>query len=194
MFSKVLGVVLSFLGISAFAKDENGKSILLSTQQEQLKQKYGEKFLDAFLKDLAEFEKEGASAESAVTSEVTASLEAERDKYASELEAARAKLKALENKEAQFNAAIKAKDEQIDALSRNEENAEGVAVDSLASKPVSKFKPDMSLMHNRYIEAAFKGAAYSGNDTIDTTELQKEFGKYVSAERMQILMDLLGET
>lgn len=194
MFSKVLGVVLSFLGISAFAKDENGKSILLSTQQEQLKQKYGEKFLDAFLKDLAEFEKEGASAESAVTSEVTASLEAERDKYASKLEAARAKLKALENKEAQFNAAIKAKDEQIDALSRNEENAEGVAVDSLASKPVSKFKPDMSLMHNRYIEAAFKGAAYSGNDTIDTTELQKEFGKYVSAERMQILMDLLGKT
>ena len=55
MFSKVLGVVLSFLGISAFAKDENGKSILLSTQHEQLKQKYGDKFIDAFLKDLAEF-------------------------------------------------------------------------------------------------------------------------------------------
>ena len=40
----------------------------------------------------------------------------------------------------------------------------------------------------------FKGAAYSGNTTIDTTELQKEFGKYVSSERMQIMKDLVGTT
>ena len=52
----------------------------------------------------------------------------------------------------------------------------------------------MSMMHNQYLDAAFKGAAYSGNDTIDTTELQREFGKYVSSERLQILQDLLGKT
>lgn len=58
----------------------------------------------------------------------------------------------------------------------------------------SKFKPDMSLAHNRYLDAAFKGAAYSGNSTIETTELQKEFGKYVSSERLEILKGLMGTT
>ena len=72
MFEKVLGVVLGVLGISAFAKDEKGKSILLSTQKETLKNKYGEKFVLEFEKDLAEFEKDGASAEDAVTEEVKA--------------------------------------------------------------------------------------------------------------------------
>ena len=50
MFGKVMSVVLGFLGISAFAKDEKGKSILLSTQEEQLKQKYGAVFVEAFKK------------------------------------------------------------------------------------------------------------------------------------------------
>ena len=95
MFSKVLGVVLSFLGISAFAKDENGKSILLDVQREQLKQKYGELFLQSFEKELQEFEKDGASAESAVTPEVVASLESERDEYARLLAESRARLKKL---------------------------------------------------------------------------------------------------
>ena len=33
MFGKVMSVVLAFLGISAFAKDKNGKSVLLSVQE-----------------------------------------------------------------------------------------------------------------------------------------------------------------
>lgn len=57
MFGQVMSVVLSFLGISAFAKDKEGKSFMLSTQKEQLKNKYGDKFLTEFEKDLAEFEK-----------------------------------------------------------------------------------------------------------------------------------------
>ena len=36
MFPKVMSVVLAFFGISAFAKDEDGKSVLLSTQKEDL--------------------------------------------------------------------------------------------------------------------------------------------------------------
>lgn len=57
MFEKVLGAVFGFLGISAFAKDNNGKSVLLAAQEDQLKSKYGEKFLAEFKKDLTEFEK-----------------------------------------------------------------------------------------------------------------------------------------
>lgn len=194
MFAKVMSVVLSFLGISAFAKDESGKSILLDAQREQLKQKYGEKFLESFEKDLKEFEKDGNSAESAVTAEVRTSLEAERDENARLLAEARTKLKNLEKEKAQFEAAIKEKDAQIEKMGKVEEPANGHAVQAQSGQNRPKFKPDMSMMHNQYLDAAFKGAAYSGNDTIDTTELQKEFGKYVSSERLQILQDLLGKT
>ena len=194
MFAKVMSVVLSFLGISAFAKDEYGKSILLDAQREQLKQKYGEKFLESFEKDLKEFEKDGNSAESAVTAEVRASLEAERDENARLLAEARTKLKNLEKEKAQFEAAIKEKDAQIAKMGKVEEPANGQTVQAQSGQNMPKFKPDMSMMHNQYLDAAFKGAAYSGNDTIDTTELQKEFGKYVSSERLQILQDLLGKT
>lgn len=194
MFAKVMSVVLSFLGISAFAKDESGKSILLDAQRELLKQKYGEKFLESFEKDLKEFEKDGNPAESAVTAEVRASLEAERDENARLLAEARTKLKNLEKEKAQFEAAIKEKDAQIAKMGKVEEPANGQTVQAQSGQNMPKFKPDMSMMHNQYLDAAFKGAAYSGNDTIDTTELQKEFGKYVSSERLQILQDLLGKT
>lgn len=194
MFAKVMSVVLSFLGISAFAKDESGKSILLDAQREQLKQKYGEKFLESFEKDLKEFEKDGNPAESAVTAEVRASLEAERDENARLLAEARTKLKNLEKEKAQFEAAIKQKDAQIEKMGKVEEPANGQTVQAQSRQNMPKFKPDMSMMHNQYLDAAFKGAAYSGNDTIDTTELQREFGKYVSSERLQILQDLLGKT
>jgi hypothetical protein len=194
MFAKVMSVVLSFLGISAFAKDESGKSILLDAQREQLKQKYGEKFLESFEKDLKEFEKDGNPAESAVTAEIRASLEAERDENARLLAEARTKLKNLEKEKAQFEAAIKEKDAQIAKMGKVEEPANGQTVQAQSGQNMPKFKPDMSMMHNQYLDAAFKGAAYSGNDTIDTTELQREFGKYVSSERLQILQDLLGKT
>ena len=167
MFAKVMSVVLGFLGISAFAKDERGKSILLSSQEEELKNKYGTVFVEAFKKDLAEFEKDGRNAESAVTDEVRAQLEAERDKNAQELAKARKDLA------------------DLDA---------GQQVAGDKNEMGSKFKPDMSLAHNRYLDAAFKGAAYSGNSTIETTELQKEFGKYVSSERLEILKGLMGTT
>ena len=186
MFGKIMSLVLSYLGISAFAKDKDGKSVLLSVQEEQLKQKYGEKFVESFKKDLAEFEKDGAAAEDSVTDEVLAQLEAERESNAKLLE----RIKALQEAEKEMKAII-------DKLSKEPGNADGVAVtgdNNNGEQMAHKFRPDMSLAHNQWIDAAFKGAAYSGNTTIDTTELQKEFGKYVSSERMQIMKDLVGTT
>ena len=185
MFGKVMSVVLAFLGISAFAKDKEGKSFLLPEQEKMLKDKYGDKFLESFKKDLAEFEKEGAAAEDAVTDEVTAQLEAERESNAKLVE----RIKALQETEKEMKATI-------EKLSKEPGNTDGVAVinNHNGEAMAHKFRPDMSLAHNKWLEAAFKGAAYSGNTTIDTTELQKEFGKYVSSERLQILKDLVGTT
>lgn len=191
MFGKVMSVVLAFLGISAFAKDKNGKSVLLSVQEEQLKQKYGEKFVESFKKDLAEFEKDGAAAESAVTGEVQAQLEDERESNVRLME----RIKALQESEKQMKALLEERDKTIERLSKEPAADAGEQVMGDNDKGMAKkFKPDMSLAHNQWLDAAFKGAAYSGNTTIDTTELQKEFGKYVSSERLQILKDLVGTT
>ncbi len=186
MFEKVLGVVLGVLGISAFAKDEKGKSILLSTQKETLKNKYGEKFVLEFEKDLAEFEKDGASAEDAVTEEVKAKLTSERDQNAQSLKEAQDSIKKL-------NGEIEAYKATISKLEKTETPDSGVHVEGGADM-TKKFKPDMTLAHNKYLDARFKGAAYSGDTTIDTTELQKEFGKYVSSERIEIIKGLMGKT
>lgn len=191
MFGKVMSVVLAFLGISAFAKDKNGKSVLLSVQEEQLKQKYGEKFVESFKKDLAEFEKDGAAAESAVTGEVQAQLEDERESNARLVE----RIKVLQETEKRLKADIESRDKTIERLSREPAADAGEQVAGDNNKGMAKkFKPDMSLAHNQWLDAAFKGAAYSGNTTVDTTELQKEFGKYVSSERLQIIKDLMGTT
>ena len=192
MFAKVMSVVLSFLGISAFAKDKEGKSFLLPEQEKMLKDKYGDKFLESFKKDLADFERDGAAAETAVTEEVTAQLQAEQADNAKLL----ARIKSLEEAERKFKADIEAKEKEIEKLSKEPGNGAGeVRTEETGQEQMAhRFKPDMSLAHNQWLDAAFKGAAYSGNTTIDTTELQREFGKYVSSERMQILRDLMGTT
>lgn len=192
MFAKVTSVVLSFLGISAFAKDKEGKSFLLPEQEKMLKDKYGDKFLESFKKDLADFERDGAAAETAVTEEVTAQLLAEQADNAKLL----ARIKALEEAERQFKADIEAKEKEIEKLSKEPGNGAGEVRTEVTGQEqmAHRFKPDMSLAHNQWLDAAFKGAAYSGNTTIDTTELQREFGKYVSSERLQILKDLMGTT
>jgi hypothetical protein len=187
-----MSVVLSFLGISAFAKDKEGKSFLLPEQEKMLKDKYGDKFLESFKKDLADFERDGAAAETAVTEEVTAQLQAEQADNARLL----ARIKALEEAERQFKADIEAKEKEIEKLSKEPGNGAGeVRTEETGQEQMAhRFKPDMSLAHNQWLDAAFKGAVYSGNTTIDTTELQREFGKYVSSERLQILRDLMGTT
>lgn len=192
MFAKVMSVVLSFLGISAFAKDKEGKSFLLPEQEKMLKDKYGDKFLESFKKDLADFERDGAAAETAVTEEVTAQLQAEQADNAKLL----ARIKSLEEAERKFKADIEAKEKEIEKLSKEPGNGAGeVRTEETGQEQMAhRFKPDMSLAHNQWLDAAFKGAAYSGNTTIDTTELQSEFGKYVSSERLQILRDLMGTT
>ena len=186
MFGKIMSLVLSFLGISAFAKDKEGKSFLLPEQEKMLKDKYGDKFLESFKRDLQEFENDGSAAEAAVTDEVTEQLDAERENNAKLV----ARIKALQETEKEMKATI-------EKLSKEPGNGEGVVVtgeQNNGEQMAHKFRPDMSLAHNKWLDAAFKGAAYSGNTTIDTTELQKEFGKYVNSERLQILKDLVGTT
>lgn len=86
--------VMSFLGISAFAKDADGRSVLSSGDQQKLTEKWGEKFTEAFVKDLAELENEGVSAEESVKG-VASEFEAQAKKDAATITQLREELKQL---------------------------------------------------------------------------------------------------
>lgn len=187
MFGKILNVVLSTLGVTAFAKNEEGKSILLDEQREELKNKYGEKFLERFENDLKEFEKDGTSAESAISAEVNAEFQKELAETKKLLEDGKLLIEQLGKEKAEMQ-------ETIAKLEKQEAPDNGETFENTKGMEKQEFKMDMNLAHNAYVEAKFKGAAYSGNSTIETSELQSEFGKYVSNEKMEIIKKLTGTT
>ena len=191
MFEKVVAAVFGYLGISALAKDKDGKSSMSKEQETKLEDKYGKKFVEEFKKDLADFEKEGKTAESVVTEELLSEMEAEKGKNAKELKEAREHIAKLEKEKEEADAII--------AKLEKEETADAGKVVTVtnADNMGKTFKPDMNLSHNKYVDAIYygrPGASYSGNTTIETTELQKEFGKYVNSERLEILQSLMGKT
>lgn len=189
MFEKVVAAVYGFLGVSAFAKDKDGKSTMSKDQETQLEGKYGEKFVEEFKKDLAEFEKEGKTAESVVSKELKAEMEAEKAKNAKELKEAKDKILALEDEKTKFKA-------KIEKLEKEETGDAGLQIEG-GTDMNKKFKADMTLEHNMYLNHIFSGkpgAAYSGESTINTDELKKEFGKYVSNEKIEIIKGLMSQT
>lgn len=169
--------VMSFLGISAFAKDADGRSVLSAGDQQKLTEKWGQQFTDAFVKDLVELETDGITAENAVKG-VAAEFEAQAKKDAETISQLRNEIKAL-------------KDENAKLAKLPGEGGETVT-DTTNGKMKKEFKPDMSLMHNRAYIAAATGDVWTGDTTVDTTELKTEFGKYVSSDKLSIFQKLVG--
>ena len=189
MFEKVLAAVFGYFSISSFAKGKDGKSLLSAEQETKLEGKYGKKFLEEFKKDLAEYEKDGKPAENAVTEDLKAEMSAENEKDKAELNTAKERIKALEAEKVDFEA-------KIEKLGKKPVEDTGTKVGG-ESGVKTKFKPDMKLGFNQHINAVLKGeigASYGGNTTVDTQELQTEFGRYISSEKMEIFRSLLGTT
>lgn len=182
----VVAAVLNFLGITAFSKDKNGKSILLDSERQTLEDKWGKEFVNQFTNEMAKLETEsGQSAEDIVGTEIREQLRAEREQFAKEMIGLRNELK--EAKEA-----IDAQRKAIAKMEKEPANPDG---EQLAGASVHKaFRPDMTMTHNQALEAMYKGAAYSGNETIDTNQLRTEFGKYVNNDRLEIMKRLTGKT
>lgn len=170
--------VMSFLGISSFAKDADGHSILSAGDQQKLTEKWGKQFTDAFVKDLAELEeKEGVSAEESVKG-VAAEYEAQSKKDAATIAQLQDEIKKL-----------KAENEKLGKLP----GEGGVEfTNGTDGKMKKEFKPDMSLMHNKAYYAAAAGDVWTGDSTVDTNELKTEFGKYVSSDKISIFNKLVG--
>lgn len=184
---EVVASVLMFFGISAFSKDAEGKSTLTDEQKKKLTEKFGEKFVNAFVAELAKAEESGETFDELVTAEMRLRLEAQQ----AEMNRLMAQVKESQDTINTLNATIK-------KLEAEPASAEGTKVSvSEFEAELKKNGVDLSLKHNRFLADYLQGkvnAAYSGNDTIDTQELKQEFGKYVDNNRLEIMKSLLGTT
>ena len=183
-FKMVAGWVMSVLGIQNFEKDSEGKLHLTSEQMETLKEKYGEQFVTGFAADLAK------SQEQDVTP-LTAAERLELDASRQETARLKAEIDTLKKAEADFKATIsKLEKEAADSQGKQ------VTVSEFEKKAIAA-GVDLSMKHNRFLVDYMQGkvsAAYSGDTTIDTQELKREFGKYVASNRLEILRGLFGQT
>lgn len=185
-FKEVVASVLMFFGISAFSKVD-GKSTLTEEQKKQLTEKFGEKFVNAFLAELAKAEESGETFDELVTAEMRLRLEAQQ----AEMDRLRTQAQELQKTNATLQATIK----KLEGEPAND-GGKAVTVNEFEAE-LKKNGIDLSLKHNRFLADYLQGkvsAAYSGDDTIDTQELKQEFGKYVDNNRMEIMKSLLGTT
>lgn len=172
----VVSAVMSFLGVSAFAKDSDGRSVISAADQQKLTEKWGQVFTDAFVKDLAQLESDGTTAETAVKT-VANEFAAQSQKDAQTIADLQAQIQTL-------------KDENAQLAKLPGQGGEDV-VKTEGDMEKKTFKPDMSLLHNKNYFAA-TGDSWTGDTTVDTTELKQEFGKYVSSEKLTIFKKLVG--
>ena len=186
-FKMVAGWVMSVLGIQNFAKDNEGKLYLTAEQEATLTEKYGEKFVSGFKADLSKMAVEGEQVNLTLSAEEKLELEASRVETAR----LRDQIQQLKDAEAGFQATIR-------RLEGEAADKGGVKVEvSAVEQAAIKAGVDLNLKHNRYLVDFLQGkasAAYSGDSTIDTQELKKEFGKYVDSNRLEILKSLFGAT
>ena len=185
-FKQIMSLVLTVLGIEAFAKDNEGKSILTADQRLSLLAKYGEKFVASFEQDLAKSQEEAAAAQP-----LTAAERLELDATRKQVGQLREQILTLQQSEKALKATI-AKLEKQPASQQGQQ----VTVSEFEKAAVAA-GVDLSLTHNRYLADYMQGkvsAAYSGDSTIDTEELRKEFGQYVANNRLEILRGLFGQT
>jgi|GEM_PF-143850 len=186
-FKMVAGWVMSVLGIQNFAKDNEGKLYLTAEQEATLIEKYGEKFVSGFKADLSKMAVEGEQVNLTLSAEEKLELEASRVETAR----LRDQVQQLKDAEAGFRATIK-------KLEGEAADKGGVKVEvSAIEQAAIEAGVDLNLKHNRYLVDFMQGkvsAAYSGDSTIDTQELKKEFGKYVDSNRLEILKGLFGQT
>ena len=185
-FKEIMSLVLTVLGIQAFAKNDEGKAFLTDEQKAELTGKYGEKFVASFVSDLAKFQEEAAGA-APLTAEERLALDASRK----EVGQLKAQIEQLQTAEKDYKATIA-------KLEKQPAGSEGQQVTvSEFEKAAIKAGVDLSLKHNKFLVDYMQGkvsAAYSGNSTIDTQELKQEFGKYIDSNRLEILKGLFGQT
>ncbi len=182
MFKQILAVVLSMFTMSKLPVNKEGKSFLTDDMKAKLKEEYGDKFVAKFEAELAEAEKDGSVD---TESDEMVAMRTQLDKLKTDLSAA------LNDKQKSDKEAEELK-KKVEFLSKEEEPGKPTVI-PMGMGAKQAFKPNMNYIHNKYVDAYFRGdvgAMYSTDTTIDTAELQTEFGKYVQTEKVDIIRKL----
>lgn len=177
MFEKILAVVLSlFPKMASLPKNTEGKSFLTVEMKKTLQDKFGEKFVEQFEKDLADAEKVDANA---TTSPDAMKLQLELADLKKKFEDAQAE-----------NLTLKTTNDKLEKIPELD-NAEAIEMNKTGK--VVAFKANMSYEHNKIIDSFFNHGVtsqYAGDDTVKTSELQDEFGKYVNSQKLDVFKKL----
>jgi len=187
MFKQILALVLSKLGMSQLPVNKEGSSFLTDDMKAKLTEEWGDKFVTKFETELAEAEKAGVKIDA--ESEDVIALRSQLDKMKTDLDAALSSKKETADEKAEL-------EKKVELLSKTEEpdKPKEIPVGNMGVK--REFKPNMGYAHNKYVDAYFRGdvgAMYSTDTTIDTAELQTEFGKYVAGGKVDIMRSLMGD-
>lgn len=183
MFDKIFAMVTSLFGVASLPKDKEGKSVLTVEMEKQIAEKWGDKFLESFKKDLADAESKGN--DPSKNADIV-KLQKQLNDMKTQFDAALAEKESLENEKKDLQA-------KVEKLSLDPENDDPEKIDMKEGGKKVAFKPNMAFMHNKVIDNYFNGDGsmqYSTNNTIDTAELQTEFGKYVTGHKIDILRSL----
>jgi len=177
MFKYALSMVLGFLGIQAFAKEE-GKSVLTEDQKKQLAAEYGGQFVEKFEADLAKHEATGEDPLRVRLEQKMATLETTMQLQTNKL--------AEVEKE---NAVLKGQVAKLADTPEAEPSAEFVTVNG---KKQLKFKLNRNLLHNKIAAEVLAGdhRVLAAGETIDVDSVIAEFGDLVNYVKLDMIKDL----
>ena len=171
---KAIAMVAHFLGKTDL-KNKDGKISLSDEDKAKLTEAYGEKFMESFLSQITEME---------VGENTTA---AQLAQLKAENEANTAKLAELATQNANLAKTVEV------LMKEDDQSGATVIPPKTPTANVVAFKPNMNYKHNLAVQKYLAGdaAPFVLGDTIDTTELDAEFGKYVTIAGGNALTELL---
>lgn len=173
-FKKIFGIVAEFLGRTDL-KDDKGKITLSEEEKAKLTAEWGEPFVTNFLAKVTEHE---ASEDTAAVR--LAQLETEKATLATTL--------------AQTTAQVANLQKTVETLMKEDDNTGAEVIPPKTPQAnVVAFKPNMNYKHNLAVQKYLAGdaAPFVLGDTIETSELDAEFGKYVTIAGGNALTELL---
>lgn len=184
MFEKIKSIVLKTLGISSF-ESKDGKVVFSDEQTEKLRKEFapfGDNFVENFTEALNKELSDNSAREQADSMKKMM-----EDMQAKNLE----EMKKLQAK-------IEDQAKKIEILSKKpEDDLEPPKGNEIPSGKKGDFKINMSYKHNKTADAflnAEMGQDVIAGETIDVTELQSEFGTYISQNDKPILRRLTQPT
>ena len=178
MFKHALSMVLGFLGIKEFAKNEDGKSVISEEYKKQLTAEYGETFVTKFEADLAKHEATGEDPLRARLEDRLVNLESITETQRTTIESQASEIKIL-----------KGNVKKLEDTPEAEPAAEFVKGDD--GKRKLKFNINRNLAHNKMAAEALAGdpRILAAGETIDVDSVVTEFGDLIN----YVKLDMIGQ-